>query len=153
MMDIERGKISQSKHQFGSIGKPLRSICSVCMAFTCLNINGEEVAKLKKRFDVIYGNITFIIGMPSFRAMGETLNCCRESLTVAINELLHCLGLTEYQNHLRLPLSSSSSFQRRLDERRKTPQGTFSETTFLYSHHQSPSYHPDNTAKKSLFDR
>lgn len=70
----------------------------------------KEKVHFNISFDVIEGDLPFLIGWPSLRAMKANINCEHMNLGVRVNDGYHRLKLHTDDDHVYLPFKSRSSF-------------------------------------------
>lgn len=105
---IEDDKISQPEHQFEPQNKFSRTLGTVRVPFICNISTGSEQENFKIRFDVIDGDLPFLIGLPSLRAMNANLNFNHITLSQVINNMLHRIALNYNKSQLVLPIHCKS---------------------------------------------
>ena len=95
-------------HRFGCQSKPHPTLFAVLFPFRLKSTTGEPVT-FKIHFDVIEGNLPFLIGLPSLRAMRASVNCELIRLGFKLKGVFHRVKLSLDEHHLYLPFRSSLS--------------------------------------------
>eukprot|EP00171_Calliarthron_tuberculosum_P004551 IDg4551t1 len=101
---------AQEAHRFGDNHSEHRTLFAIEFPIRCTQlIQSNKIAKFNVKFDVIEGNLPFLIGFPSFKAMKASLNFNKFTLGfMLINEYIK-VALEHDNNHLYLPLRPISS--------------------------------------------
>lgn len=103
---IPDGIPSRDSHRFGSHPDVHRTICAIKFPFQCSDENDSQISKFDIVFDVIDGELPFLVGLPSLMAMRSCLNFKFQSLGLAIGPKYLWIPLTYHDSHLTLPFSS-----------------------------------------------
>lgn len=109
--ELKDEPIRQEEHRFGPSDSVLKTMCAVRVPFVCATSDGKEV-RFHIRFDVIPGQLPFLIGLPSLRAMAGNLSFKHNNLSMVINKTLYRIQLVYKNSHLCLPLRSKSTFSK-----------------------------------------
>lgn len=103
---VPDGTPSRDQHRFGNHSEVHRTICAVKFPFTCSDEHGSCVASFDIVFDVINGELPFLIGLPSLLSMRATLNFRYKSLGLHIGTNYMRIRLEHCDSHIILPFSS-----------------------------------------------
>lgn len=110
--ELKDEDICQREHLFGPSNKPMKTICAVRVPFTCNIAQNNSSVLFNIRFDVIEGDLPFLIGLPSLLAMKGTLNFQYCNLSLIIQRTTYRLQLVKRSSHLELPLICNVTHQR-----------------------------------------
>ena len=112
--ELKDADIRHAEHRFGPSRKPTKTIFAVRVPFVCTGKNLQGKVRFDIRFDVIEGNLPFLIGLPTLQAMNSTLSFKYQNITLAVNGVLHRLNLDMGSSHLMLPLRPTITHSRKL---------------------------------------
>eukprot|EP00171_Calliarthron_tuberculosum_P023073 IDg23073t1 len=100
-------KPAQAFHRFGDNNEKLQTLFAVRFPLICERANNEgKSVKFHIKFDVIEGDLPFLIGLPSLRAMKACLNFHNSSLLFTLGGKMTKLKLMYDHHHVYLPFSS-----------------------------------------------
>lgn len=105
---VEDTKIRQKHHRFGNYDEQQPSIFGVKMPFDSMDQNNNPTVQFDVAFDVIEGNLPFLLGLPSLIAMGATLNHKYLTLGFSLNGKYNRLQLVKNGDHICLPFQSET---------------------------------------------
>lgn len=97
------GKIRRNSHRFGEYKDERMTTCYVQVPFRSVRPDGQNSARLEVSFDVVEGELTFLIGLPALKAMYATVNFEYLNLFLRVNGEYHCLAIVEDDDHIHLP--------------------------------------------------
>ena len=109
--ELQEAKIKQEKHRFGDSEDETDATCAVLFPFKFKGKNNEEVP-FKIHFDVIPGQLPFLIGWPSLRAMKANLNCEYLNLGIKVDGKFIHIPLNSCQYHVYLPFHNRRRSQK-----------------------------------------
>ena len=96
----------RDQHRFGTNPEAHKTICAVKFPFRCTDDTGTDIANFDVAFDVIEGDLPFLVGLPSLLAMNATLNFKYKSLGLSIGSRYVRIPLSHKESHLILPFTS-----------------------------------------------
>lgn len=144
LSDIPNGTPSREVHRFGNHAETHSTICAVKFPFKCSDDNGVCVAEFDVTFDVIAGELPFLIGLPSLLAMRAALNFRYNTLGLHLGTKYVRVSLVQQDSHLLLPFKGIENNDNR--DKRSAPKasGTQYSCSSPSSHYQ-PAGDPLNT--------
>ena len=105
--ELQEAKINQAKHRFVDSEDETDATCVVLFPSKFKGKNNEEVP-FKIHFDVIPGQLPFLIGWPSLRAMKENLNFEYLNLSIKVGGKFIRIPLNSCQYQIYLPFHNRS---------------------------------------------
>ena len=101
--NLPNGPALREHHRFGDYSVNHKALCSVKMPFDCIGENGQEDSAFDIMFDVIEGNLPFLVGLPSLLLMEANLNFKHRKISFFVNSKLTRLELLLDDDHIILP--------------------------------------------------
>lgn len=86
--ELPNGKIRQAFHGFGDSKSKKKPIAAVVVPFRLCTIDNKKV-EFKICFDVIEGELPFLIGFPSLESMDATVTCRNKILSITVNKCIY----------------------------------------------------------------
>lgn len=105
--NIAKVPVKQTNHRFGDYKEDFTAICGIQFPFHLKSKDDEEVT-FKVHFDVIPGNLPFLIGWPSLRAMRANINCEYMNLGLKLKGNFYRVPLIGDEHHVYLPFQLKS---------------------------------------------
>lgn len=85
--------------------KKTYTVCAIRVSFVCRVPREKQSVKFHNCFDVIRGQLLFLIGPPSPLTTKRTLYCPYSNLSIIIHWVIYCLQLEKQLSHLELRLA------------------------------------------------
>lgn len=105
---VDDARTKFSSHRFGDFEESVNTVCAVLFPFEFTTKRNDKM-NFKIHFDVVPGNLPFLIGWPSMKAMKATLNCEYLNLGIKINDQYYRIPLQEDPHHVYLPFTARKS--------------------------------------------
>lgn len=104
---IPEASIAREHHRFGDHPEAHRTISAVKFPFTCTDERDGQEAQFDIQFDIIDGELPFLVGLPSLIAMRACLNFKFKHLGLMIGSKYLKIPLHFQDSHVLLPFSST----------------------------------------------
>jgi len=101
--ELPNGKIRQAYHGFGDSKLKKKSIAAVVVPFKLSTIDNKKV-EFNISFDVIEGDLPFLIGFPSLELMDATVGCRTKILSLTVDKLVYRVQMICDGTHIFLPV-------------------------------------------------
>lgn len=98
----------QRTHCFGNYDDEQPSLFSVKMPFSSKKANGSKGVEFDVAFDVIEGDLPFLLGLPSLIATGASVHLKVLTISLNCNAKYHRLQMVKHGDHVYLPFESTS---------------------------------------------
>ena len=89
--NVEETDIIQKLHRFGNYDEEQPSLFWVEMPFSVRDVKGKEFVGFDIAFDLIEGDLPFLLGLQSLRPIVSTLNHIFRTLALTMNRKFHHL--------------------------------------------------------------
>lgn len=109
IQELRDDKILQREHQFRLSDKSPKTLCAVRVPFRFGPSKTRDPIRFDIRLDVIDGDLPFLTGLPSLKAMGVRLNFRYNNLSLIVHQNIYRLDLIKHAWYLRKPLASKCS--------------------------------------------
>jgi len=112
---IPDSTIKQKEHRFGPSSTSLPSKFAVLMPFVCTGDRLKQYGNRDKlefdiHFDVVDGDLPFLIGLPTLVSMRASLNFITGSLSIEFKSMRYSLKLQHQNHHFCLPMKPTVTF-------------------------------------------
>eukprot|EP00171_Calliarthron_tuberculosum_P023568 IDg23568t1 len=107
MSSVENTTPSIHAHRFGNHQEEQKTLFAIRFPLTCQCSNKKEIAKFHIKFDVIPGELPFLIGYPSLKAMKANLNFKFNEIGFHLRDKHVRIKLETDENHIYLPFGQS----------------------------------------------
>lgn len=128
---------SLARHRFGNHSEDHRTLFAVKVPFTCSDKGKKTEVVFNVKFDVIEGDLPFLLGFPSLSLMKSNLNFNNFTLGLPIRHFYHRLSLEHDGNHIYLPLNPKI-------EKRSQLFGKTSSSCYTRSYYEPSRYEGSN---------
>ncbi len=105
---VDDTPIRQKTHRFGNYEDEQATLFGVKMPFRATNPRGETELEFDVAFDVIDGDLPFLLGLPSLIAMGAIINHKYLTLSFTLHSQYRRIQLLKSGDHLQLPFEAST---------------------------------------------
>jgi len=111
---LDEGPPMQEIHQFGDHDEQKKASISIKFPFNCSTTHRDgnytkETIRFNIKFDVLEGDLPFLIGNPTLKGMKASINYEYMSFGFRINKVYHRLRLTESGNHILLDMTPTDN--------------------------------------------
>lgn len=105
---VEDTDVKQKTHRFGNYSDNQPTIFAIKMPFHAKNVNGEKTVEFDVAFDVIEGDLPFLLGLPTLAAMRANVHFKYMTLSFSLHGKYHRLKLLRDGDHVYLPFAFDS---------------------------------------------
>lgn len=144
---LKDAKICQNEHRFGTAATAYKTIAAVRVPFMFDSPHETSCVEFYITFDVIEGDLSYLIELPRLRAMKAMLSFRYENTSLVVDRATCRLGLVKCNSHLCLPLRGRCTYRRLFQHHR----GPSSQCTYrgFGTGHDNPYYTPVETVSSS----
>lgn len=114
---VEDTEIKQKNHRFGNYDNDQPSRFAVKMPFSICDDKEQSEVGFDVAFDVIDGDLPFLLGLPSLRSMGAVINHKYRTLSFTLNGSYQRLKLIDRNDHIFLPFHPEPISMKRSEEK------------------------------------